>query len=340
MPSALVPWGFDSTVEALLRPGSTFGRVTRVDRGECDVMTADGRVRAASDSMRSQHDLAPVTGDWVELADDPGVGPAIERVLPRSTALTRRDPGERDVEQVLAANIDVVAIVHGLDRPLPPGRLERMLVLAEDSSADVIVVLTKADAARADDDTVEVVDAVVDDDVPVIVTSTLDDRGFDQLRDAVGAGRTLALLGASGTGKSSLVNTLVGDEVLEVREVRESDRKGRHTTSARELILLPGDIGLVLDTPGIRAIGLWDAEEALHRVFEDLDELATHCRFNDCRHDREPGCALVAGVDEGEVDRRRVERYRALIDELESQREREQERERRPRGRSRGRRRR
>lgn len=338
MPSALVPWGFDASVEALVRPGSTIGRVTRVDRGECDVMTAEGRVRAASDSMRSQQDLAPVTGDWVELADDPGVGPAIERVLPRSTALTRRDPGERDVEQVLAANIDVVAIVHGLDRPLPPGRLERMLVLAEDSDAEVIVVLTKADARRADDETVDVVDAVVDDDISVIVTSTVDQRGFDQLRDAVGAGRTLALLGASGAGKSSLVNTLVGDDVLDVGEVRDGDSKGRHTTSARELILLPGDSGLVLDTPGVRAVGLWDAEQALHRVFEDLDRLAANCRFNDCRHDREPGCALIAGVADGEVDRRRVGRYRALIDELESQRRREQERERRPQGRKRRRR--
>ena len=335
MSSALAPWGFDSTVAAHLGPGSSCGRVTRVDRGECDVVTEGGRLRAASDSMRAQDQLAPVTGDWVELVDDPGVGPAISRVLPRATALTRRDPGERDVEQVLAANVDVVAIVHGLDRPLPPGRLERMLVLAEDSGAEVIVVLTKADLVGPDDDSVETVEAVVED-VPVVLTSIGDGRGFDQIRAALGPGRTLALLGASGAGKSTLVNTLVGDDVLAVGEVREKDAKGRHTTSARELILLPDDAGLVLDTPGIRAVGLWDAEEALHRVFEDLDVLATECRFNDCRHESEPGCALAAATQAGEVDHHRVDRYKALIVELEAQRRREQERERRPQGRGRG----
>lgn len=335
MSIALAPWGFDSTVADHLRPGSSHGRVTRVDRGECDVVTEEGRLRAASDSMRAQDELAPVTGDWVELVDDPGVGPAISRVLPRSTALSRRDPGERDVEQVLAANVDVVAIVHGLDRLLPPGRLERMLVLAEDSGAEVIVVLTKADVVGPDDDTVATVSAVVED-VPVVLTSTSDGRGFDEIRATLGPGRTLALLGASGAGKSTLVNTLVGDEVLAVGEVREKDAKGRHTTSARELILLPDGSGLVLDTPGIRAVGLWDAEEALHRVFGDLDELATECRFSDCRHESEPGCALAAAVEAGAVDHHRVERYKALIAELEVQREREQERQRRPRGRGRG----
>jgi ribosome biogenesis GTPase len=335
MSSVLAPWGFDSTVAARLRPGSSCGRVTRVDRGECDVVTEGGRLRAASDSMRGQDELAPVTGDWVELVDDPGFGPAISRVLPRSTALTRRDPGERDVEQVLAANIDVVAIVHGLDRPLPPGRLERMMVLADDSGAEVIVVLTKADVIGPDDDTVETVTAVVED-VPVILTSTGDGRGFDQVRAVLGSGRTLALLGASGAGKSTLVNTLVGDEILAVGEVREKDAKGRHTTSARELILLPGDAGLVLDTPGIRALGLWDAEEALRRVFGDLDELATGCRFNDCRHESEPGCALAAAVEAGRLDHHRFARYKALIAELDAQRRREQERERRPQGRGRG----
>ena len=206
--------------------------------------------------------------------------------------------------------IDVVAIVHGLDRPLPPGRLERMLVLAEDSGAETLVVLTKADAAGPDDDTAEVVAAVAGQ-VPVLVTSIEDGSGFDLLRERIGSGRTLALIGASGSGKSTIVNTLVGHELLDVGEVRERDAKGRHTTTARELVLLPGDAGLILDTPGIRAIGLWDAEEALHRVFDDLDDLATECRFNDCRHDREPGCALVEGVESGAVDRHRFDRERS-----------------------------
>jgi len=334
MSTDLAPWGYRPAIAELVSPATTHGRVTRVDRGECDVMTEAGPVRAASDSVRSQDELAPVTGDWVELAVGPAGEPLIERVVPRLTALSRRDPGERDAEQVLAANIDIAAIVHGLDRPLPPGRLERMLVLAEDSGAEVVVVLTKVDTVDPDDDTVDVVTAVVDE-VPILLTSTADGSGFDRLRDLIGSGRTLALIGASGSGKSTIVNTLVGDEVLDVGEVRERDAKGRHTTTARELVLLPGDAGLVLDTPGIRAIGLWDAEEALHRVFADLDDLATECRFNDCRHDREPGCALVEGVESGVVDRHRFDRYRALISELENQRRREEERARRPRGRGR-----
>ena len=290
-------------------------------------MTADGRLRVLSDSQRAQDDIAPVTGDWVEVADEDGLGVVITRVFDRVTSVSRRDPAERDLEQVLAANADVVGVVHGLDRSLPPGRLERLVVVAHKSGAEPLILLTKADDVH-DPDTEAIVRSVARD-IPVVVTSIVDGRGLDELLDHLGSGRTLALIGASGVGKSALVNALVGEDLLDVGEVRASDAKGRHTTTARELVLLPGDRGLLLDTPGIRAIGLWEAEWALELVFGDLEELASRCRFGDCAHDAEPGCAIVSAVDDGLVDGRRVERYRALARELAAQREREEERERR-----------
>ena len=329
----LTTWGRPPASVPADRP---IGRVVRVDRGECDVVTVDGRVRVVSDSVRAQDELAPVTGDWVVLDEEEGIGTVIARVLDRRGTLSRRDPAERDLEQVLASNVDLVGIVHGLDRPLPPGRLERFLVLVEDAGADAVVVLTKTDAAAPDDDTEAVVRAVAGD-TTVVATSIVDGTGLEALVGLVGAGRTLALIGASGTGKSSLVNALVGDEVLDVGDVRSGDAKGRHTTTARELVQLPGDAGLVLDTPGIRAIGLWEAEEALARVFGDLEEVATGCRFNDCAHRREPGCAVRELVAAGAVDPKRVDRFLALVEELAAQRAREEDRRRQ--GREQGRRR-
>ena len=322
------------------RPGG-LARVVRVDRGECDVVTEDGLVRVLSDSQRAQDEIAPVTGDWVWIDDEDGLGSVITEVFERRTSVSRRDPAERDLEQVLAANADLVAVVHGLDRPLPPGRLERLLVVAYKSGATPVVLLTKSDD-RVDDETEDIVRAVAED-VAVIVTSVSDGTGLDQVRDLLDEGRTLALVGASGVGKSSLVNALVGHELLEIGEVRSSDAKGRHTTTARELVLLPDHAGLVLDTPGIRAIGLWEAEDALDLVFGDLEDLATRCRFGDCAHGSEPGCAITEAVGAGEVDARRVVRYTDLVTELATQRAREEERERRdqkggrPRGRGRSR---
>ena len=314
-------WGFSDRVADELDAGAEAGRVVQVDRGECDVVTAEGMVRAGSDSVRAQAEVAPVTGDWVEVARREGVA-LISRVLPRRTALARRDPAERDAEQVLAANFDIVGIVAGLDRPLPPGRFERMLVMARDSGASIVVLLTKADRAQAAASDAETVQAVVGD-VPVLPLSVRSGLGVADLRSRLGSGRTLALVGASGSGKSSLVNALAGAEVAATAAVRASDRRGRHTTIARRLVLLPGDGGMVLDTPGVRALGLTDAQEALSRVFSDIDGRGRDCRFADCAHDTEPDCAVTAAVERGEIDPRRVERFLALRTEVERQRIRE-----------------
>ena len=314
-------WGYGDRVAAAVEAGAQVGRVVQVDRGECDVVTADGMVRAGSDSVRAQAETAPVTGDWVQVTRQDGVA-LISRVLSRSTALTRRDPAERDAEQVLAANFDVVGIVAGLDRPLPPGRFERMLVMARDSGAAIVILLTKADRAPDAASAAATVRAVAGD-VAVLTLSVRSGLGVTDLRSQLGPGRTLALVGASGSGKSSLVNALAGGEVVATAAVRASDRRGRHTTIARRLVLLPGGGGMVLDTPGVRALGLTDAQEALSRVFSDIEERGRGCRFADCAHESEPDCAVTAAVEGGEVDARRVERFLALRDELEQQRIRE-----------------
>ena len=314
-------WGYGDDVATAVEAGARVGRVVQVDRGECDVITAAGMVRAGSDSVRAQAETAPVTGDWVQVTGQHGAV-LISRVLPRSTVLARRDPAERDAEQMLAANFDVVGIVAGLDRPLPPGRFERMLVMARDSGASIVILLTKADRAAAAASAAETVRAVAGD-VAVLTLSVRSGLGLVELRSWLGPGRTLVLVGASGSGKSSLVNALAGTEVVATAEVRSSDRRGRHTTIARRLVLLPDDGGMVLDTPGVRALGLTDAQDALSRVFSDVEEHGRHCRFADCAHGAEPDCAVTAAVAHGEMDPRRVERFLALRDEIEQQRVRE-----------------
>lgn len=312
----LVRYGWDDGwVTAAGADVNAAGRITRVDRGECDVVTAAGKQRVISDSTRAQAEVAPAVGDWVVVGHGPEDKPLLMRVLDRRKTLVRRDPAEGFVDQVLVANVDTVMIVHGLDRALPPGRLERFLVQVWDSGATPLVVLTKSDLLASTEDVVATVRAVAPD-VEVLATSDrTSDRtssGIDELRARVPAGQTAALVGASGVGKSSLVNALVGVDVQAIAEVRARDAKGRHTTTARELVLVPGG-GAIVDTPGVRAVGVWADETALHEVFADIESLAACCRFTDCAHDREPDCAV-----RGEVDARRLDRYRALREELRS----------------------
>lgn len=302
-------------------PTARVGRIVRVDRGEVDVVTVDGQARAISDSTRSQGDIAPATGDWVLIDDGPDDKLVVVHVLPRRHTLSRRDPSEAVVDQVLVANVDLVAFVHGLDRTLPPGRLERFLVLAWDSGAVPVVVLTKADRPDLLDETLGVVTATAPD-VRVLATRRDDPSSFDAVRALVAPRTTTALVGASGAGKSTLVNLLLGRERMATNEVRGSDAKGRHTTVARELVLVP-DGGALVDTPGIRSVGVWADEDALHRVFADVDALAEHCRFRDCAHDAEPGCAVRDAVAPA-----RLARYRALRAEIDQMFQREEERQR------------
>jgi ribosome biogenesis GTPase / thiamine phosphate phosphatase len=320
---------WNDALDELGLPDARPGRIVRVDRGECDVVSTGGRERVISDSTRAQGATAPVVGDWIAVLDDAAESAArIAAVLPRRHTLARRDPGERVVEQVMVANVDRVAIVHGLDRRLPPGRLERMLIMAWDSGAEPIIVLTKSDL----DDLYDArgIARALGGATSVVDVSRVDGRGVHDLRRRIPAGATAALVGESGAGKSNLVNLLVGEAVQATGRVRQRDAKGRHTTVARQIHMIPGG-GAVVDTPGIRAVGLSASEDTLHRVFADIDELAAQCRFGNCGHTNEPQCAVQEAIADGTLDPRRLLRYRALAAEVDEQSTREQKSARRQR---------
>jgi len=317
MSITLSDYGFNESFSSSM---DNIGRIIRVDRGECDVISEEGKVRAISDSNRSQGEIAPVTGDWVKLVKIPEVGTVIDEVLPRKNKLSRRDPSDERVEQVLVSNLDLVIIVHGIDRPLPPGRIERLLTLAWDSQSEVVVVLTKVkEKDELSEETIRTIEAIAPEVATVAVDSANgSDPGLAKIRDMVKPGCTAALIGESGAGKSSLVNALLGGEIVETGAVRSGDKRGRHTTVTREILLCP-DGGLLVDTPGLRSIGIWDAKESLERVFADLEERSKDCRFSDCVHESEPDCAVNEDVLLGVVDERRLVRYRALLKELSDQ---------------------
>jgi len=311
--SALVPVGWNvrlaeaAAAAAAEHPGRP-GRVTRVDRGMVSVLTESGPVRAATGA----DPLA--TGDWVLVADG-DESSVVVTVLPRHSAFVRGDPmdGTARNAQVVAANIDTVFVTQSFDNGPNLRRLERELVLAFESGAQPVIVLTKADLAAAPIDLTSVTRSAAG--APVIVTSAVSGTGIEALRAYTGSGRTVALIGASGVGKSTLVNSLVGADVRATGAVRASDQRGRHTTTSRELVLLP-DGGVLVDTPGLRALTLWVADDGLRRAFADIEARALECRFHDCAHDQEPDCAVQLAVERGEIDAARVWHYRDLDAEL------------------------
>jgi ribosome biogenesis GTPase len=349
----LEPYGWDdawqAALDALAQPGDYPGRVSLVRRVNCDVVAApDGGVDTftvrPSPRLSEVPDGAslPAVGDWVVLTDDEDTPePAIVAILPRRSVISRLDPADVTGEQVLATNVELLLIVHALDRDLNLRGIERALVIALETGARSLIVLTKADVAgpEATADALERTRARLRSlDVEVVATSKRTGEGIDRLRAAVEGHRTLALMGPSGAGKSSLVNLLVGEETMSVGAVRDGDARGRHTTVTRELLPLPGG-GVVIDTPGLRSIGLWDADLGVDLAFPDVFAFTGECRFADCTHEHEPGCAVLAAVERGELDAGRVASYRDLVAELDqvdrrrTEQERQQgERGRRPRG--------
>lgn len=319
LPHALSPFGWDDAWDAEFAPyadqGLLPGRVVRVDRGQCDVMTADGVVRGDT-AFVTPHDPMRVicTGDWaaVEATGNPRY---VKAYLPRRTAFVRSTSSQRSEGQILAANVDYAIIAVSLAGELDLGRIERFLALAWESGAQPLVVLTKADLVP--DPTalgylVQDVEATAPG-VPVLTVSSHTGEGTDVLA-AVAAGGTSVLLGVSGAGKSTLANALLGADVMDVQQTREIDGKGRHTTTTRNLLALPGG-GVLIDTPGLRGVGLFDAEAGVGQVFSEIEECAARCRFHDCAHEAEPGCAVLAAVEAGELPERRLESYRKLMRE-------------------------
>jgi ribosome biogenesis GTPase len=304
--------------ESVGAPGTPC-RVARIDRGWSTVM----RHAADDDPLRVRNLYVDVAiGDWVVPSAD---GERVDQIVERTSAFVRRASfeGDRFEADALAANIDVVFLVHALGAPPNQRRLERELVLAFDSGALPVVLLTKSDLVddhSADRDEL----AAVASGVPVIVASGLDGTGVGDVREYAAGNRTLAFLGASGVGKSTLVNALLDDEVMATGEVRVADQRGRHTTVAAQLLRLPGE-GWLIDTPGVRAVSLWLSGHGIERAFADVFDLMDSCRFRDCKHDREPGCAVQAAVERGDLDPARLDSLERLVAE-EAALEAEQER--------------
>ncbi|MFF8970299.1 ribosome small subunit-dependent GTPase A [Streptomyces sp. NPDC014995] len=319
----LRPYGWNDALATDFAPheadGLRPGRVVRVDRGSCEAVTVaeDGRVtsvRVGAGPVASPDPLLnPCTGDWVALDLDQGVARAL---LPRRTAFVRAVSSQRSDGQVLAANIDQVLIAVSLADELDLGRVERFLSLAWESGGQPVVVLTKADLVP---DPVTLSYLVEDTErvapgARVLPVSAATGQGMDTLAALIDG--TAALLGQSGAGKSTLANALTGTDAQRVDATRDGDGKGRHTTTTRDLLPLPGG-GVLIDTPGLRGVGLWEADSGVARAFTDVEALARDCRFHDCSHRSEPGCAVLAAVDEGALSLRRLENYHKLLRENE-----------------------
>jgi ribosome biogenesis GTPase len=277
--------------------------------------------------LRHQVDQLSAVGDWVAVRPTAGEATGtIEAILPRRTKFSRKVAGELTEEQIVAANIDTVFLVMGLDGDYNPRRLERYLLLAYESGARPVVILNKADVAEHLSQDIDGIERLAVG-IAVHAVSAKKREGVDLIERYLGRGKTGALLGSSGVGKSTLVNALIGEEMLKTREVRAHDSRGRHTTRHRHLIVLPDRRGLLIDTPGMRELQLWTQAESIRETFDDIEALAAGCRFTDCRHRDEPRCAVKEAVDAGTLAPERWHNYLKLQEELQSLDARKQARE-------------
>jgi ribosome biogenesis GTPase / thiamine phosphate phosphatase len=323
--ATLESWGWDGSWAGAFAPSSAAGlaaaRVIAQHRGRWLLAGETGEWPGVV-TGKFRHEAAlgelPAVGDWVGcLPPSRGVA-QIDIVLPRRSSLSRRAAGSRIMVQVVAANVDVLFVATSLNGDLNPRRLERYVAMGKESGSETVILLTKSDLGESAEGGAEAGGAETlagQLGVAVVAVSGRTGQGLDSIAPWLGAGRTVALVGSSGVGKSTLLNRLAGRELMVTQEIREADSRGRHTTTHRELFRLPGG-ALLLDTPGMRELGLWDAEEGVDETFADIAELAESCRFADCSHRFEPGCSVLAAVGRGQLDMDRVRSYRRLAHEV------------------------
>jgi ribosome biogenesis GTPase / thiamine phosphate phosphatase len=315
---------FSGAFASLKLPDTMPGRVASIEKDNCRVLTASGEFTVQMTGHLRHQAIGkadyPAVGDWLAVQSLPGESKAvIHAILPRKSKFTRQSPGGPTEEQVAAANVDTVFLVSGLDggRNLNLRRIERYLAVAYASGASPVIVLNKADLCPDIEAQIREV-ALITQGLPVHGVSATAGTGIGTLKQYLIRGKTAAFLGSSGVGKSALINALLGEERQATGAIRKSDLEGRHTTTRRELILLPGG-GAVIDTPGMREIQLWGGEDGLDNAFNDISEIAKGCRFADCRHDAEPGCAVRKALEDGELNEKHFKSYQQLQREIQHQ---------------------
>jgi ribosome biogenesis GTPase / thiamine phosphate phosphatase len=310
---------FQESFEPYRLKGFSVGRVfvehTRIYRLYTEFGELLGEVSGKLRHETSEYKDFPSVGDWVIITPRPQEGTAtIHNILPRKSKFSRKIAGNLTQEQVIAANIDSLFIVMSLNYDFNMRRLERYLIMAWESGASPVIVLNKADLCDDIEEKISQVEAIAFG-IPVHAISSVTKQGFDALKYYFSEGATIALSGSSGVGKSTIINQLAGENIQVVKEIRDDDSKGRHTTTHRELILLKQG-GLIIDTPGMREFQLWDANEGAQETFTDIESLSKHCRFSDCKHNNEPGCAVKQAINDGAISPKRYENYLKLQKEL------------------------
>lgn len=301
------------------------GRISIEHRGGYKLLSETGELSAKCSgsfihSAASPADF-PSVGDWVVFQRNDTGEAIIQSILPRKSSISRSFAGKKHSEQIIASNIDTLFLISGLDQNFNLRRLERLVAIATRSGADPVIVLNKADICEDPDTYTNQAESVAPN-VPVILSSAETGKGLDELKMFLRYGRTIAFIGSSGVGKSSLVNRLLQQDIQAVQQSRESDSKGRHTTTARQLIPVPAG-GILIDTPGMRELGLWNASEGIEMTFEDIQLLALQCRFSNCRHQSEPHCAVRSAIERGELSVSRLQSWQKLQKESEFNRRQE-----------------